>query len=248
MGSFSTEFIDIHVSFFRSGQNFVSDIPDSSVFDAYNISSGCHDWPGPGDSVENHRVYFVEPLSEFVQSRSDHTDEVFDRFKIAHGKTYLRQREEETRKDIFRHNVRFIHSRNRAGLSYKLAANHMTDWTSSELRQLRGKLYSPGYNGGAEFKYTPGELLSAPDSLDWRLFGAVTPVKDQTVCGSCWAFGTVGTLEGARLAHSVRVEFLHACEGELCLFLDRFLNSGVLERLSQQALIDCSWGFGKCPV
>lgn len=51
-----------------------------------------------------------------------------------------------------------------------------------------------------------------------------TPQKsqDQSVCGSCWSFGTVGAIEGAY-----------------------FLNNGnKLVRLSQQALIDCSWGYG----
>ncbi|KAJ8970056.1 hypothetical protein NQ317_012031 [Molorchus minor] len=59
-----------------------------------------------------------------------------------------------------------------------------------------------------------------PDQFDWRIYGAVTRLK--SVCGSCWSFGTVGAIEGAY-----------------------FLKNGRnLVRLSQQALIDCSWGFG----
>jgi len=47
-------------------------------------------------------------------------------------------------------------------------------------------------------------------------------LSDQSVCGSCWSFGTIGHLEGA-------------------FFLK---NGGNLVRLYQQALIDCSWAFG----
>ncbi|KAK7484063.1 hypothetical protein BaRGS_00024675 [Batillaria attramentaria] len=163
----------------------------------------------------------LNPMREFIHGEDSHTHEMFSKFKATHSKSYPDDKEHESRKHIFRQNVRFINSKNRAGLSYKMAVNHLADRTESELKMLRGFRRTKGYPGGLPFNKSEMANVKVPDQMDWRLYGAVTPVKDQAVCGSCWSFGTTGTIEGAY-----------------------FVKTGNLVRLSQQELMDCSWGEG----
>ncbi|KAK1118855.1 hypothetical protein K0M31_014626 [Melipona bicolor] len=196
---------------------YSSETPSSEVFEI-TTNMTCISFPGPGDK----HIYTFNPMREFIHNYDAHVNEAFEDFKKTHSKEYTDHVDQLIRKEIFRQNLRFIHSTNRAVKSYQLGVNHLADRTELELKALRGKQYTAGYNGGQPFPYNAEEeVTKVPDSLDWRLYGAVTPVKDQSVCGSCWSFGTTGAVEGAY-----------------------YMKHGKLVRLSQQALIDCSWGFG----
>jgi len=177
----------------------------------------CSGWaPGAGE-----RTYLMNPMREFVHNDDSHVEASFAAFHARHARTYLDDREHAQRRNHYRHNLRFIHSKNRAALSYRLAANHLADRSTDEIRSLRGYRYNHGERGSLPFPKSELRAGELPESYDWRLRGAVTPVKDQAVCGSCWSFGTTGAVESGY-----------------------FLASNRLVRLSQQALIDCSWGQG----
>ncbi|XP_029202306.2 KDEL-tailed cysteine endopeptidase CEP1-like [Acropora millepora] len=175
-----------------------------------------------------HSRYLANPMAEYMHfshHKDGELDSTYKEYKTIHYKKYTSPVEHEQRKHIFKHNLRYIRSKNRQNLKFKLTPNNFTDMTEDEVNQHRGLLHDkkdrmkPKHSGMLKFNELAED--SIPDELDWRDYGAVTRAHSQGLCGSCWTFSALGAVEGAH-----------------------FLKTGKLVELSNQELIDCSWAAG----
>lgn len=139
-----------------------------------------------------------------------------------HGKTYNGLEENDKRFGIFKDNLMFIDEHNSENRTYKVGLNRFADLTNKEYRSMylgtrtdAKRRLLKSRNPSQRYAFRAGNE-KLPESVDWRKTGAVTPIKDQGSCGSCWAFSTVAAVEGINQ-----------------------IVTGELKSLSEQELIDC---------
>lgn len=121
-----------------------------------------------------------------------HTE--FDMWKAKFQKTYESTEEHNMRGAIYRANVAKINKHNAGNHTWTMGVNQFADLTPREFKALISRPLD------RKMSYNYAQLdanFEAPASIDWTQNGAVTPVKDQGQCGSCWSFSTTGGLEGA---------------------------------------------------
>lgn len=148
-------------------------------------------------------------------------NKLWEEWKTKHGKVYDNQTEIDFRRAVWEKNVHLVLRHNQeasAGKhSFTLGLNHLADMTAEEINEkLNGLKLEETVN------FTNGTFKDVSDSplpvnVDWRKEGLVGPVRNQGLCGSCWAFSSLGALEGQLKKRT-----------------------GTLVSLSPQNLVDCS--------
>ena len=158
--------------------------------------------------------------------------DLYERWQTHHH-VHRHHGEKGRRFGTFKENVRFIHAHNKRGdrPSYRLRLNRFGDMGPEEFRSTfadsrindlrRYRESSPAATAVPGFMYD--DATDVPRSVDWRQHGAVTAVKNQGRCGSCWAFSTVVAVEGINA-----------------------IRTGSLVSLSEQELVDCDTAENGC--
>merc|ERR1712002_917771 len=185
--------------------------------------SSCLDW---ANITRIMRVFIVLALVALasagkVRVKGTYEKSDFAAFKAKYNKSFSSAEENMRHEnylkavaDINEHNAEYDQGKH----TWFKGENEFLDWTHEELEARNG--YRQGMIKTGKMFVPTG---SAPDSKDWRQEGAVQHVKNQGQCGSCWAFGTVGALEG-----------------------QQFLRHGNLPDCSEQQLVDCDHSSSGC--
>eukprot|EP01091_Cochliopodium_minus_P017683 TRINITY_DN698_c0_g1_i1.p1 TRINITY_DN698_c0_g1~~TRINITY_DN698_c0_g1_i1.p1 ORF type:complete len:537 (+),score=116.43 TRINITY_DN698_c0_g1_i1:204-1613(+) len=151
-------------------------------------------------------------------------DQMFAEFVSQHGKVYKSKEEYNLRKKIYIDNLSKISSHrweyNSGKHSHTLGVNWFADKTKEEVKSSCYRKDEKLFQKKLQDKkiYHQKSSSAVPTSIDWREKGAVSPIKDQGDCGSCWSFSATGAVESAH-----------------------FIKNSRMVTASEQYLLDCTW-------
>lgn len=155
----------------------------------------------------------------------------FKQFMLTHKKHYKSKQEYNYRFKVFRDNMKYVQylNDNEMGTA-TYGITKFSDLTRKEFSETYLG-YRPELASENEIPFPKAAIpdVELPTEFDWRQKGAVSEVKDQGSCGSCWAFSVTGNVEGQyAIKHEKLLEF---SEQELvdCDKLDDGCNGGLMD-------------------
>jgi C1A family cysteine protease len=158
-------------------------------------------------TAHNGKTFLSTPITD--------AERAFINFVSEHHRSYGTKEEYEFRLAQFTNAYNFVQTHNAEGHKFQVGLNKFSDMTEFEYKQLLG--FKQDLSAKKSHNFQIFQATSVPASVDWVTAGAVTPVKNQGSCGSCWAFSSTGAIEGAN-----------------------FVKNNKLVSLSEQQLVDCA--------